>query len=73
MVGQHLRHLHAYLLENHFLQSIRAMNKNYLHISPRDIIAKIQSGDPIWETMVPTTVAERIKQYQLFGIMTSNT
>jgi hypothetical protein len=73
MVGQHLRHLHAYLLENHFLQSIRAMNKNYLHISPRDVIAKIQSGDPTWETMVPTLVAERIKQYQLFGIMTSNT
>jgi hypothetical protein len=69
VVAQHLRHLHAYLLENRLLQSIRTVNKDYLHISPRDVLAKIQSGDPAWERMVPATVAERIKQHQLFGIM----
>jgi hypothetical protein len=69
VVGQCLRPLYAYLLENRLLQSIRTMNKNYLHISPRDVLAKIQSGDPTWETMVPAIVAEQIKQHQLFEIM----
>lgn len=69
VVAQHLRHLHAYLLENRFLQSIHTVNEGYLHIFPRDVLAKIQSGDLAWERMVPATVAERIKRHRLFGIM----
>jgi hypothetical protein len=31
------------------------------------VLAKIQAGDPSWETMVPAEVAALIKERKLFG------
>jgi hypothetical protein len=31
------------------------------------VLAKIRAGDPAWETMVPPTVAQMIKERKLFN------
>ena len=42
-----------YLYENQFIQSLREIHGEYQHILSKDVLAKIQSGDAAWETMVP--------------------
>lgn len=66
-VDSHLRHLHAYLVENHYIQSIRDYDERCLPIFSRDLLAKIQGGDPGWEPMVPPQVARLIKERGMFG------
>lgn len=65
-VAPHLRHLYAYLVENHFIQGLRDVNEGYLPIFSRQVLAKIRAGEPDWERMVPPQVAELIKQRHLF-------
>jgi hypothetical protein len=38
-----------------------------LHVTPGEVLAAIQSGDPSWEKLVPPQAAEVIKQKGLFG------
>jgi len=66
-VAPHLKHLYTHLLENRFIQGIRNYRKELLPIRTRDVLAKIQSGDPAWETMVPPPIVEIIKRDRLFG------
>ena len=66
-VTDHLHNLYAYLLENHNLDCIRGSNPDYLNIFSRDVLQRIKSGDPTWETMVPTKVADFIKERRLLG------
>jgi hypothetical protein len=66
-VPAHLRHLYAHLLENHFVESIQDYKPELLTIYPKDVLAKIQGGDPVWEKQVPTPIAETIKRDRLFG------
>ncbi len=66
-VAPHLRHLYAYLLENHFIQSIADYNDAFLPIISREVLGKIQTGDSAWEIMVPPQVAHIIKERKLFG------
>src|SRR5436309_860420 len=66
-VAPHLRHLYSYLLENHFIQSIRDYNDAFLPIFSREVLAKIQTGDSAWEIMVPPQAAHIIKERKLFG------
>ncbi len=65
-VCSHLRHLYSYLVENHFIQGLRDYDPKYLHIFSRDVLSKIRTNDPSWETMVPSEVAELIKDRKLF-------
>jgi len=62
-----LRHLYAHLLENRFIQGIRNSSSDLLPIRSRDVLAKIQTGDPSWEQLVPPVIAEIIKRDALFG------
>jgi hypothetical protein len=62
-----LSHLHAYLLENRCIQCIRNYNAALLPIRSRDVLARIQSGDPSWEPLVPQPIVEVIKRHGLFG------
>ena len=39
-----------YLIDNEFIQEITDYNPEYLRIHPPDALAKLQSGDPAWET-----------------------
>ncbi|HYR84634.1 MAG TPA: TonB-dependent receptor [Terriglobia bacterium] len=66
-VAENLRHLYAYLLENHFIESMRDFNETCLPIFSRDVLAKIRCGDTSWEGMVPAQVAEIIKERKLFN------
>lgn len=66
-VAPHLRHLYAYLVENRLIESLRDFDESCLPIFSRDVLAKIRSGDPAWETMVPPIVAQMIKERQLFN------
>jgi hypothetical protein len=62
-----LKHLYSYVCENGYLEPIRDFQDDQLHVSPRDVLAEIQSGEPGWETLVPPEVAAMIKQKDLFG------
>ena len=62
-----LKHLVAHLLENGFIAAIDAYDPAHLSIMTRDVLARIQAGDPSWEAMVPAITAKTIKRLGLFG------
>ena len=61
------RRLYWYLLESGQIQPVREFREEQLHVYPDDVLAKIQSGDATWESMVPPQVAEIIRSRGLFG------
>ncbi len=66
-VAPNLQHLHAYLLQNHYIEELGGYKSEYLSIFSRDVLKRIRSGDASWETMVPAQVAEMIKGGRLYG------
>lgn len=66
-VAHHLQHLYEHLITNGSIESIDFYNRDYLHIFSRDVLDKIRDGDPEWETMVPSAVADTIKYHHYFG------
>ena len=65
-VAPNLRHLHAYLVENRFIDSLRDYDEKCLPIFSRDVLQKLRSGDPSWEAAVPAEVATMIRERNLF-------
>jgi hypothetical protein len=72
-VASALEHLYAYLRTNGFIEPIRRFDAAFLHVSPSDVLAKIQTGDSSWETMVPSKVFQMITQKRLFGYSEAET
>jgi hypothetical protein len=66
-VSDHLRNLYAHLLENHYIDCINGFNEDYLTIFSRDVLQRIKNNDASWEKLVPSKVAEVIKQRGLLG------
>jgi hypothetical protein len=66
-VAPHLRHLYSFLMENKFIQGLQQYEEKWLPIFSRDVLAKIQKNDSLWQEMVPPEVARLIKDRQLFG------
>jgi len=66
-VAPHLIHLHAYLIENRLIESLRDYDEACLPIFSRDVLAKIKNGDDSWEEMVPPIVAKIIKERRLLS------
>jgi hypothetical protein len=66
-VAPNLRHLHAYLVENRFIENVRDYDEAALSIFSRDVLQKLRAGDKTWETMVPPLVAKMIRERNLFG------
>jgi hypothetical protein len=66
-VAPHLRHLHAYLVENRMIESLRDYDERCLPIFSRQVLTKLQSGDATWEQEVPPQVARIIKERGLLG------
>lgn len=66
-VAPHLQHLYDYLIENNYIQPIRDYRPEYLPIFSPDVLAKLKTGDATWEKMVPTQVAQIIKERKLLG------
>jgi hypothetical protein len=61
------RHLRNFLLETGHIAPIRSYDERLLSILTTDVLARIQSGDATWESMVPPVVAQTIKDKRLFG------
>ncbi len=66
-VAPHLRNLYDHLLENHYIDCIVGFDPAILDIFSRNVLQRINDGDPTWEQMVPGPVAEAIKKRGLFG------
>jgi hypothetical protein len=66
-VEPNLRHLHAYLIENRYIEGLRDYDEKALSVFSRDVLQKIRSGDTSWDNMVPAQVAEMIRKRKLFG------
>lgn len=66
-VADHLDHLYAHLLKNKNIVSITGYDPQYLHISARDVLKRIKSGDSSWVSMVPPKIADDIKKRHLLG------
>ena len=66
-VSDHLRNLYAHLLENHYIDCINGFNEDYLAIFSREVLQRIKNNDASWEKLVPTKVAEVIKERGLLG------
>ena len=66
-VAPHLRHLHAYLVENRLIESLREYDEACLSIFSRNVLQKIQSGDLSWVNDVPASVAELVQKRSLLG------
>jgi hypothetical protein len=64
---ENLRHLLAHLWANHLIEDLQCVNFGNLDIRYSDLLKKICSGDPVWETMVPTAVRDIIKSRNYFG------
>jgi hypothetical protein len=65
-VASHLQSLYRYLIENEFIEEITDYNREYLGIFPPTVLAKLQSGDSTWESLVPPEVARLIKERGFF-------
>jgi hypothetical protein len=68
-----LVHLYRHLLERRLVQSIAASPGTALRILPRDVLARLQAGDPSWTKLVPEPVVEVIRARGLFGLRQSPT
>jgi hypothetical protein len=66
-VAPNLRALFQYLIDNRYIEEITDYSKDYLHIHPPHVLAKLRTGDASWERMVPREVAGVIKQRGFFG------
>src|SRR5580700_2437596 len=65
-VELHLRNLYAHLLENHYIAAIVGYDASIMDIFSRDVLTRIQNGQPGWEKMVPEKAATVIKGRRLF-------
>ena len=66
-VAPHLKHLYAHLRENGFVEPICQFDTTHLHLTPSDVLSRIQSGDSSWQEMVPPAVVRMIVERRLFG------
>ena len=69
-VAPNLRALFQYLIDNRYIEEIADYEPDYLQIYPPEVLAKLQSGDPEWERMVPPEVVQIIKEREFFGYRT---
>ena len=63
----HLEPLFQYLVRNDKIEDIRDYNEQNLHISTDRVLEMIQLGENGWESMVPSSVVQQIKDNCLFG------
>jgi hypothetical protein len=67
VVDPSLRNLYAYFRENGRIEPIQEFDQTQLHVTPAEVLAMLQSGQPGWEELVPAPAAELIKQRGFFG------
>ncbi|MEQ8206603.1 MAG: hypothetical protein RIA65_10540 [Woeseia sp.] len=62
-----LRHLLDYLQTRGYLIPLDTVTHQYLDIHSPEVLGLIARGDDAWKTMVPTAVATKIVEQNLFG------
>ena len=67
-VAPHLRHLYDHLHDNRHLVSLTGYDEATLTMPTREVLRRIQTGDPSWEALVPPPVAAHIQRRGLFGL-----
>ena len=66
-VPEGVRFLYQHLLENHQIVDIEGFNPDVLHIYSKRVLEMIEHSEEGWEQMVPTKVANLVKEKCLFG------
>ncbi|MCG8328846.1 MAG: hypothetical protein MI974_14235 [Chitinophagales bacterium] len=66
-VPEGVKFLYKHLLDNHQVVDVNGFNAHNLHIFSKEVLHMLQSGTDGWESMVPATVANLIKEQYLFG------
>ena len=61
------KQLYDYLRQNGCIEPIREFDPAQLHITPGEVLQKLQAADPEWRTMVPGPVADLIQLRGIFG------
>ena len=60
-------HLFAHLAANGRIRGVGGSREMELDVLPGDVLARLQAGDPSWESLVPERAARVIKERRLFG------
>ena len=66
-VGEELQPLYDYLERRGSFVDLDNYKPEYLPILSRDVLRRISTGDPMWESQVPEEVGELIKKRGFFG------
>lgn len=66
-VPEPMRHLYRFLLDNRRVEALERYDPSILQIRTGDVLARLQRGEPGWESAVPAPVATLIKERGLFG------
>jgi hypothetical protein len=61
------QHFYEYLKESGVIEQIDEYNNEYLSIFSPEVLRMITEGEAGWEPLVPTVVAQKIKEQKLFG------
>jgi len=70
-VDQDIFYLYQHLLSNEKIVDLENVNRRWEGIFARDVLKKIQKGDPSWEDAMPDYIVKFIKDKQLFGCKTN--
>lgn len=68
--AKHLQSLYAYLYENRWIEGLKGVDLDVLHIHSKEVLKMIQASDARWEDYVPSEVAATIRRKGLFGYTT---
>lgn len=66
-VPDNRKDLYAHLTRNGLIEPIRKFDSANLSIHSADVLAKLQAGDPVWESLTPPEVVPEIQSKGLFG------
>ena len=66
-VHPRMKELYKFFKYNGKVTDVLNYNPDFLKIFSREVLTKIENNEQDWEEMLPTGVAEIIKQNQLFG------
>ena len=62
-----MKELYKFFKHNGKLQDIVDYDPSIMDIFSREVLARIQNGEPGWEEQVPDLIPEMIKQNNFFG------
>lgn len=66
-VAPELEKLYAYLIERGCIEQLTKVDESCQGVFSRDVLARIEAGDPQWESMVPAEVADVIRSQGYFN------